>query len=71
MFQINDLSARFHTFAQAAGAAVKHAQQRGPALVRNAQTGLLLADFRLDGEGRVSISGVCEGVAMVEAWAAA
>lgn len=69
MFQINDISARFDTFAQAADCAVKHAQQRGPAGVRNQRSGVLLAFFALREDGTISVCGVCEGKLMVEAWA--
>lgn len=70
MFTIDNTAARFHTFAQAADCAVKHAQQRGPALIRNLRAGDLLADFRAMPDGTVSICGVGpRGRAFVEEWA--
>ncbi|MGI4944918.1 MAG: hypothetical protein ACRYHQ_30900 [Janthinobacterium lividum] len=70
MFTINEHRAAFDTFAQAADCAAVHARLRGPALVRYSASGLLVADFRLDPQGNVSIAGACEGVAMVLEWAA-
>lgn len=71
MFTIDNASAKFATFAQAADCAVKHAQQRGPALIRAAHSGALLADFRLERDNTVSCVGVGErGRALVTEWAA-
>ena len=47
------LRAKFAAFADAANCAVRHAQQRGPALVSH-QNGPLVADFRKDADGRVT-----------------
>ena len=70
MFTIDSTSARFTNFAQAAACAVKHAQQRGPALIRTLRNGDLLADFRAMPDGTVSICGVGQrGRALVEEWA--
>lgn len=70
MFTIDNTSARFTTFAQAADCAVKHAQQRGPATIRTLRAGNLLADFRLMPDGTVSVCGVGpHGRALVEEWA--
>lgn len=70
MFSLNDLAARFTSFATAADCAVKHAQQRGECQLRARHSGLLLADFRRMDDGTVSVYGVCEGKKMVEEWAA-
>ena len=70
MFTIDNASARFATFAQAADCAVKHAQQRGPALIRSMRAGDLLADFRAMPDGTVSCYGIGErGRALVDGWA--
>lgn len=70
MFTIDTTSAKFTTFSQAADCAVKHAQQRGEAIIRTVRAGHLLADFRRMENGTVSIAGVGIGKAMVEEWAA-
>jgi len=69
MFTIDGTSARFATFADAANCAVKHAQQRGPALVRSGRAGNLVADFRAMEDRTVSVVGVGNGKHLVEEWA--
>lgn len=69
MFIIDTAPAKFATFSQAADCAVKHAQQRGEAIIRTARAGHLLADFRRLDDGTVSIAAVGAGKAMVEEWA--
>lgn len=70
MFTIDGTKARFSSFSQAADCAAVHARQHGEALVRKIRTGDLLADFRLVGDGTVSIAAVgSAGKAVVEAWA--
>lgn len=43
MFSLNDLTARFASFATAADCAVKHAQQRGECQIRGRNRSLLRA----------------------------
>lgn len=70
MFQINFLPARFATFAQAADCAVKHAQQRGGAVVRRHYSGDLVALFDRREDGTVSVRGIRTGVGLIGEWAA-
>ena len=61
--------ARFATFSAAADCAVKHAQQRGAALVSH-WNGMLVADFRRSEDGRVTVAPAGQdGPALVSAWA--
>lgn len=69
MFTIDTTKTSFSTFAEVAACATVHARQRGEAIVRNARSGALLADFRRMDDGTVSVAAVGAGKAMVEEWA--
>ena len=61
--------AKFATFAAAADCAVKHAQQRGAALVSHLN-GMLVADFRRNEDGRVTVAPAgADGPVLVKTWA--
>lgn len=70
MFTIDNTAAKFASFTQAADCAVKHAQQRGPALIRIVRSGDLVADLRAHDDGTVSVVAVgALGRQLVEEWA--